>query len=284
MDLVLHHLVAFDVAHFCSDTESDSFVDLSGFDPGIMKDQPEKVPTVDPSVLANAKPWVKLIFDHFDNVDRALVDYKEEVKTLPEKQKKTDEEVQSLQDDVDGLRNYFKELREKVDGKVDKLESEFNAHKAEVEKILNERLEKFEARANAVLSQVPSLSVAQQCSVEDKFGALLKEAVARKNIFVIGKVPDAPPTVLLATAMKRHFEQYGAKLLPAVGKATIRRFSIPDDKVGQAKETLMHYNLAIRDLGYWVVQDSPPALRRMYSNVYAFYKFRRDLLPFLRRF
>jgi hypothetical protein len=48
---------------------------------------PPKLPPVDPAVLEKADPWVKLLFDHFENfgnrfnnVDESLKDYKEKVK------------------------------------------------------------------------------------------------------------------------------------------------------------------------------------------------------------
>jgi hypothetical protein len=239
---------------------------------------------VDPTVLAKAEPWVKLLFDRFDYVENANKDRFDRVDQTLEKvadrQEKTEEELKNLQSEVTDLRSDV----EGVEETVGQLKSDFETHKEEVEKLINDRLAKFEARANAVSTQVPSLTVAQQCSVEDKFRALLKEADAMRTIFVIGKVPNSRQAVSLTVLLQRHFEEHGAKLLPLLGKARTRRFSVPSDKVEITKETVRHYNLAIRDLGYWVVQDSPPALRRMNSSAFAFFKFCKDRFKPLRRF
>jgi hypothetical protein len=112
----------------------------------------------------------------------------------------------------------------------------------------------------------------------------LGEAKALQSVFVLGKVPNVQQTVPLSTLFKRHFEKFGAKLLPTTGISKMRRFSVPAEKAEEVKHTIRHYNMAIRDLGWWVVQDAPPALRRMNSTAYAFFKFGREQQPLIRNF
>jgi hypothetical protein len=100
---------------------------------------------------------------------------------------------------------------------------------------------------------------------------------------VIGKVPNTRPSISLTTLIQRHFEQVGAKLMPSLGKARTRRFTVPEDKVDQTQDIIRLYNLAIRDLGYWIVQDAPPALGKMNSNAYAFFKAAKSTYSTLRR-
>jgi hypothetical protein len=120
--------------------------------------------------------------------------------------------------------------------------------------------------------------------VESKFQSLLEEAKAMQSIFVVGKVPDTRQTVNLTTLMARHFDKFGAKLQPAPVKTGPRRFSVPTDKTEEVKSVLRHYNLAIRDLGWWVAQDVPAEMRRMNSTVYSFFKYARDRERRLRGF
>jgi hypothetical protein len=97
-----------------------------------------------------------------------------------------------------------------------------------------------------------------------------------QTVFVVGKVPDVRQTVSLATLMVRHFDMFDPKLQPAPVKTGPRRFTVPLVKVEGVKNVLRHYNLAIRDLGWWVAQDVPAEMRRMNSNVYSFFKWARD--------
>ncbi len=269
----------------CSESEGDSFVKISVSN--LASTMPKKgQPSIDPAVLANAEPWVKLLFDRFDmvderfdSVDKSIVTFSEGLKKVEEKQEKTDEDVKALQSDCVDLRADMDDCEEKVS----ELKADYTQHKAEVNKKLSEIMAILEARATTPSVQIPSLTVAQQCSVEDKFRALMEEAGALQTIFVIGKVPDARQTVTLATVLQRHFEIHGAKLLPVVGKTFTRRFSVPVDKVEATKNTMRHYNLAIRDLGWWIVQDAPPALRKMNSNAFAFFKYAKSQFKPLRR-
>jgi hypothetical protein len=170
-----------------------------------------------------------------------------------------------------------------VQGKVEKIQQEFTDYKSEVEQKFLELKATFDKKANAVSTQVPSLTVAQQSTVEEKFQALLLEAKAVQSTFVVGKINNEQQTVTMNTLIKRHFERFEAKLLPVVGKSQTRRFAVPPEKVEDVKNTIRHYNTAIRDLGWWVVQDAPPALRRLNSNAYTFFKYARDQFPPLRK-
>jgi hypothetical protein len=249
------------------------------------------LPPVDPTLLENADPWVKLLFDRFDHVEknnnerhedvnRTLTEYNSKVEKVMEEQKRTAEDVDQLQTDFDELRTDVNDEKEKLA----KVTADFEGFKREVEQRINDLSSSFQAKSNKVSIQVPTLTKAQQCSVEDRFRSLLSEAKAIQTIFVVGKVPDSHPSVSLTTLMQRHFEQYGAKLFPQAGKSKTRRFSVPLDKVEDTKMTIRHYNLAIRDLGYWVVQDAPPALRTMNSNAFAFFKQAKDRFGVLRKF
>ncbi len=269
----------------CSDSEGESFDDASVSNFAAVMPPKKVLDPVDPKVLANAEPWVKLLFDRFDmveerfdSVDKSIVSFSEGLKLVQDKQDKTDEDVKALQTDCGDLRSDMDELEDKVSD----LSADFSQHKAKVNQKLSEIMATLEARASTPSVQIPSLSVAQQCSVEDKFRALLEEAGALQTIFVIGKVPDVPQTVSLSTVLQRHFVTHGAKLLPVVGKSFTRRFSVPLDKVEATKSTVRHYNLAIRDLGWWIVQDTPPALRKMNSNAFAFFKYSKGLFKPLR--
>jgi hypothetical protein len=102
---------------------------------------------------------------------------------------------------------------------MDKLQGDFLNFQSEVDKKIEELRAAFEAKASVVSVKVPSLTAAQQCSVEDKFQALLNEAKAMQTVFVVGKVPDVRQTVPLTTLMKRHFDAHGAKLLPEGGRS-----------------------------------------------------------------
>jgi hypothetical protein len=227
---------------------------------------------------------VKLLFDRFDIVEENNTkrhdEYKSDLKVLSKKQAKTSAEVTKLKHDVNDLTRDVGEAQDKID----KVSSELEDHKADTDRRFNELLTKLEAKSSTVKVQVPSLSVAQQCSVEDKFQALIKETEALQTIFVIGKVPSVRPTVSLTTLMKRHFEQHGGKLLQTGGKLRTRRFSVLVDKVDLTKGTIRHYNMAIRHLGYWVVQDVPPALHKLNSKAFAFFKYAKDVYTSLRRF
>jgi hypothetical protein len=246
-----------------------------------------KLPPVDPTVFENADPWVKVLFDHvahlgnrFDNVDESLSDYKEKVDKAIEQQTKTAEEVEQLQTDVDEIRSDMVDAQ----GKMDKLQGDFRNFQIEVDKKFEDLKAAFEAKSSVVTVKVPTLTAAQQCSVEDKFQALLGEAKAMQAVFVVGKIRDMRQTVPLPTLVKRHFEAFGAKLYPTVGKGGTARFSVAPDKIEDVKCTIRHYNMAIRDLGWWVVQDAPPALRRMNSNAYTFFKMARDQFSLIRQF
>jgi hypothetical protein len=105
-----------------------------------------------------------------------------------------------------------------------------------------------------------------------------------QTVFVVGKVPDVRQTVTLSTLMTRHFDKFGAKLQTAPVKTGPRRFTVSPEKVEGVKNVLRHYNLAIRDLGWWVAQDVPAEMRRMNSNVYSFFKYARDRERSLRSF
>jgi hypothetical protein len=207
-------------------------------------------------------------------------DFKQELKEVKEQQVKTCREVDDLQSEVTELRHDVGEVRDKVEA----VTNDLNSHKAEMERRFNDLLAKFEAKSSTVRVQVRHLSAAQQCSVEDKFESLLKETQALKTIFVIGKVPGARPTVSLMTLLQRHFVQLGAKLIPTAGKTRTCRFSVPEEKVNSTRDVIRHYNLAICDLGYWIVQDAPPALRKLNSNTFTFFKFAKDCFQPLRRF
>jgi hypothetical protein len=252
---------------------------------------PPTLPPIDPTVLEKADPWVKLLFDRFehlgksnsdrfDRVDESLDDYKSKVEKVIEQQVKTTEEVEQIQTDLDELRTDVGDTK----GKIEKLQGDFSAYKQEMENKLLELKAAFDAKASSASLLVPSLTVAQQSSVESKFHALLSEAKALQTIFVIGKIPNERQSVSLSTLIQRHFQVHEAKVLPVLGKAKTRRFSVPVEKVDGVKNTIRHYNLAIRDLGWWVTQDAPPALRRMNSNAYAFFKFARDRFSPLRNF
>jgi hypothetical protein len=243
----------------------------------------QELPPIDPSVLANADPWVKLLFDRFDAVDHNNKarhgEYKQDLKRLSEQQTKTAADVEAVQSELNELTHDVGDAH----AKIDKVTADFAAYKIETDRKYNDLLAKFEAKSSTVKVQVPHLNKVQQCSVEQRFESLLKEAKALKTIFVIGKVPKARPTISLSTLLKRHFEQVGAKLLPAVGKMRTRRFSVPEDNVDQTRDIIRMYNMAIRDLGYWIVQDAPPALRKMNSNAYAFFKMAKSIYQPLRR-
>ncbi len=252
--------------------------------------KPQALPPVDPAVLANTDPWVKALFDRFDmveknNSDRSdaveqkLANYQAQVQTVMEEQAKTTRDVAKLQSEMDDVTTEVEDAHSKI-GEV---AADLDAFKRETTKKLNELVAKFDAKSSTVSVQMPSLSAAQQCTVEDKFQALLGEAKALQTIFVVGKVPGTRPSVSLTTLMQRHFEEHGAKLLPQAGKARTRRFSVPLDKVESVKNIVRHYNLAIRDLGYWIVQDAPPALRKLNSNAYAFFKSAKSNYGVLRR-
>jgi hypothetical protein len=105
-----------------------------------------------------------------------------------------------------------------------------------------------------------------------------------RSVFVVGKIRDVRQTVPLSTLMKRHFNVFGASLTTTAGKGGTFRFSVAADKIEDVKSTIRHYNMAIRDLGWWVVQDAPPALRRMNSNAYAFFKMAREEFSLIRNF
>jgi hypothetical protein len=258
----------------CAESEEDT----------VIMSKAKNLPPVDPAVLANTDPWVKLLFDRFDIVEQNNTerhdDYKANIKKLSEQQAKTSTDVANLKHDVEDLTNDLGEAHDKID----RVSSDLENHKAYTDRKFEELLAKLDAKSSTVKVQVPSLSVAQQCSVEDKFQALVKETEAMQTIFVVGKVPSVRPTVSLTTLMKRHFEQHGGKLLPTGGKSRTRRFAVPVDKIDDTKGTIRHYNMAIRDLGYWVVQDAPPALRKLNSNAFAFFKYAKDIFKILRRF
>jgi hypothetical protein len=234
---------------------------------------------------------VKVLFDRFDlveknNSDRSsaveqkLANYQAQVQTVIEEQAKTTRDVAKLQSEFDDLTTEVDEAHTKITD----VAADLDAFKQATEKRFNDLVAKFDSKSSTVSVQVPSLSVAQQCTVEDKFKALLSEAKAMQSIFVVGKVPGTHASVSLTTLMQRHFVEHGAKLLPQQGKSRTRRFSVPMDKVESAKNTVRHYNLAIRDLGYWVVQDAPPALRKLNSNAYSFFKSAKKNFQVLRRF
>jgi hypothetical protein len=251
----------------------------------------QKPPSFDPAILENADPWVRCLFERFDqleeentsrfdNVVEKLTDYNTRVEKVIEQQSKTTEEVEQLQTDVDEIRTDVHDVKEKMEN----LRTDFSAYKKGMDEKMAELKAAFEARSSSVSVRVPSLTAVQQCSVEDKFQQLLEEAKALQSVFVLGKIPNEQQTVSMGTLLQRHFGKFGVKLLPAVGKAQTRRFSVPPEKVDEVKHTIRSYNLPIRDLGWWVVQDAPPALRRMNSTAYAFFKFARDHCPLLRKF
>jgi hypothetical protein len=105
-----------------------------------------------------------------------------------------------------------------------------------------------------------------------------------KSSFVVGVIDGQPPSVSVQVLLQRHFSECNAKLLPKAGKSGVRRFTVDLDKVERAKNEIKHYNMAIRDLGWWVVQDAPPALRAMNSIVYKFFKSAKEWFPLLRKF
>jgi hypothetical protein len=268
-----------------SEGEEDSFVDISASNLTIaMSKNKYKLPPIDPAVLANAGPWVGLLFQRFNLVQKGgnvrfdAFDTKHAEHL--EQQSKTTQDVQKLQTDVEEMATGLADAH----NKVDRVSSDLEAHKTEMEKKYNNLLAKFEAKSSTVSVQVPSLSAVQQCSVEDKFQALLLESKAVQTIFIVGKVPKARQAVSLNTLMQRHFDVNGARLLLLVGKSMTRRFSVQLEKVKATSATVRHYNLAIRDLSYWVVQDAPPALRKMNSNAYAFFRYAKSRFSPLRRY
>jgi hypothetical protein len=166
------------------------------------------------------------------------------------------------------------------------LSANFEAFKELQEQRYRELESKYEAQVSSIKVQVPTLSVAEQCSVQKQFDDLLKEARGMQATFVIGIIPGERPSVSVRTLLERHFSKHGAKLLAASSavKSRVRRFSVPVENVPEVKSVIRHYNLAIRDLGWWVMQDTPPALRTLYSTAYNFFKLAKEQFTILRRF
>jgi hypothetical protein len=239
---------------------------------------------VDPSVLAGTEPWVRLLFERFDQVETNNKgrhdDFKTELQTLKTQQENTTKDVSALKDDQAALQAEMTS----VNGKVDSLAEEFAAYRRSQDQKLRELLSKYDSDVSSIRVPVPTLSVREQSSVEKQFDDLLAEANSMQTAFVVRVIDGQTPSVSIQVLLQRHFADCGVKLLPQAGKSGVRRFIVKPDKVGRAKNEIKHYNMAIRDLGWWVVQDAPPALRAMNLVVYKFFKAAKEWFPLLRKF
>jgi hypothetical protein len=240
------------------------------------------LPPVDPALIKDADPWVKALFDRFDLVHRSVTSFRTDLQVVQKAQEDQAKQVDGLQTEQVQLRSDLTVVKDDVAT----LTASFEAFKETQEQRYKDLEAKYEGKVSAIKVQVPTLSVAEQHSVQKQFDDLLKEAEGMSATFVIGIIPGERPSVSIRTLLERHFTKYGAKLLPTPStvKSRTRRFSVPVENVSEVKSVIRHYNLAIRDLGWWVTQDSPPALRMLYSTSYSFFKFIKDQFSVLRRF
>ncbi len=215
----------------------------------------------------------------FTALNSTLETLTNKVQTVQEDQRKTAEEVSELQEEVGQVREEVVAVDQKID-KVDDRVQKLEEKTEDRFKLLESQLS---ARVVSLPVHVPSLSVGEQCSVQAKFELLLDHAKASSNIFAAGHVKDKTPAFGVKRMIERYFSKVDARVLPKLGVTKVWRFAVDESKVGQVKAIINTQIMAIRDHGWWVQQDVPLQLRKMYSNCFNFFKRARDLHVELRR-